>query len=77
MSGQPAERVRAAIEDHGPFGFDEYMELALYGAGGFFDVPPVGPDEIENRAERLALRLPQPASELLKEQCWAFGRTQH
>ena len=44
MSGQAAERVRAAIEDHGPIGFDEYMELALYGPGGFFDVPPVGPD---------------------------------
>ena len=44
MSGQAAERVRAAIEDHGPIGFDEYMEIALYGPGGFFDVPPVGPD---------------------------------
>jgi len=43
VSGQTAERVRAAIEDHGPIGFDEYMELTLYGPGGFFDVPPVGP----------------------------------
>jgi SAM-dependent MidA family methyltransferase len=43
VGGQAAERVRAAIEDHGPIGFDEYMELALYGPGGFFDVPPVGP----------------------------------
>ena len=43
MSEEVAERVRAAIEDHGPIGFDEYMELALYGPGGFFEAPPVGP----------------------------------
>ncbi|HET7235047.1 MAG TPA: SAM-dependent methyltransferase [Actinomycetota bacterium] len=35
-------RVRAAIADHGPIGFDEYMTLALYGPGGFFEHPPVG-----------------------------------
>ena len=33
-----------AIEDHGPIGFDEYMEIALYGPGGFFEAPPIGPD---------------------------------
>jgi len=38
-----AERVRAAIADHGPIGFDEYMDIALYGPGGFFQAPPVGP----------------------------------
>jgi NADH dehydrogenase [ubiquinone] 1 alpha subcomplex assembly factor 7 len=42
VSDQVAERVRAAIEDHGPIGFDEYMELTLYGPGGFFEAPPVG-----------------------------------
>jgi SAM-dependent MidA family methyltransferase len=42
VSDQVAERVRAAIEDHGPIGFDEYMELTLYGRGGFFEAPPVG-----------------------------------
>jgi SAM-dependent MidA family methyltransferase len=36
-------RIAAAIEDHGPIGFDEYMTLALYGSGGFYDRPPVGP----------------------------------
>ena len=45
MSDQVARRVRAAIEDHGPIGFDEYMEIALYGPGGFFETPPVGADE--------------------------------
>jgi SAM-dependent MidA family methyltransferase len=35
-------RVRAAIADHGPIGFDEYMTIALYGPGGFFEHPPVG-----------------------------------
>ena len=45
MSEEVAERVRVAIADHGPIGFDEYMDLALYGPGGFFESPPVGPDE--------------------------------
>ena len=31
-----------AIHDHGPISFAEYMELALYGPGGFYEVPPVG-----------------------------------
>lgn len=43
MGAEVARRVRAAIEDHGPIGFDEYMEIALYGPGGFFEAPPVGP----------------------------------
>jgi SAM-dependent MidA family methyltransferase len=45
MSDPVTRGVRAAIEDHGPIGFDEYMEIALYGPGGFFETPPVGPDE--------------------------------
>ena len=43
MSEEVAERVRAAIAERGPIGFDEYMGLALYGPGGFFEAPPVGP----------------------------------
>jgi SAM-dependent MidA family methyltransferase len=35
-------RIVEAIEDHGPIDFAEYMELALYAPGGFFDTPPVG-----------------------------------
>jgi len=31
-----------AIRDHGVVAFDEYMELALYGPGGFYEEPPVG-----------------------------------
>ena len=42
MSEDVAERVHAAIADHGPIGFDEYMDIALYGPGGFFQAPPVG-----------------------------------
>ncbi len=44
MSQDVAARVRAAIEDHGPIGFDEYMRIVLYGPGGFFESPPVGAD---------------------------------
>ena len=43
MSEQVAERIRAAIAQRGPIGFDEYMEIALYGPGGFFEAPAVGP----------------------------------
>ena len=31
-----------AIRARGPLRFDRYMELALYGEGGFFEDPPVG-----------------------------------
>ena len=34
-------------------------------------------DEVEHGAERLALRLAQPAAELLEEQRRALGRAQH
>jgi NADH dehydrogenase [ubiquinone] 1 alpha subcomplex assembly factor 7 len=33
-----------AIRDHGPISFAEYMELALYGEGGYYEEPPVGAD---------------------------------
>ena len=38
------DAVTAAIRDHGPISFAEYMELALSGPGGFFEVPPIGAD---------------------------------
>lgn len=42
MSETPADRIRAAITDHGPITFAEFMEHALYGPGGFYEQPPVG-----------------------------------
>jgi NADH dehydrogenase [ubiquinone] 1 alpha subcomplex assembly factor 7 len=36
------ELIVEAIRDHGPIRFDRYMELALYGDGGFYGAPPVG-----------------------------------
>lgn len=42
MSDEVAARVRSAIAERGPIGFEEYMEIALYGPGGFFEHPPVG-----------------------------------
>ena len=38
------DAIASAIRDHGPITFAEYMDLALYGSGGFFEDPPVGPD---------------------------------
>jgi SAM-dependent MidA family methyltransferase len=43
MSEEVLARIEAAIEDHGPITFAEYMELALYGPGGYYARPPVGP----------------------------------
>ncbi len=42
MSAEVAARIRRAIEERGPISFGEFMDLALYGPGGFYDRPPVG-----------------------------------
>jgi NADH dehydrogenase [ubiquinone] 1 alpha subcomplex assembly factor 7 len=42
MSERAADAVRRAIRERGPITFAEYMELALYGPGGFYELPPVG-----------------------------------
>jgi SAM-dependent MidA family methyltransferase len=42
--GQPLDRIRREIDDQGPITFARFMELALYGAGGFYEHPPVGAD---------------------------------
>jgi SAM-dependent MidA family methyltransferase len=39
-----ADAIRARIVEDGPIPFDTFMELALYGPGGFYERPPVGPD---------------------------------
>jgi len=44
VSEEVAARIRDAIRDHGPIAFDEFMEHALYGPGGFYEEPPVGRD---------------------------------
>jgi NADH dehydrogenase [ubiquinone] 1 alpha subcomplex assembly factor 7 len=38
------DAIASAIREHGPITFAEYMELALFGSGGFFEDPPIGPD---------------------------------
>ena len=42
MSAEIAERIRGAIAERGPISFAEFMDLALYAQGGFYDDPPVG-----------------------------------
>jgi SAM-dependent MidA family methyltransferase len=42
MSDQVAEAIRAAIRGRGPITFAEFMQLALYGPGGFYERPSVG-----------------------------------
>jgi SAM-dependent MidA family methyltransferase len=42
LSATVAARIRRAIEERGPISFGEFMDLALYGPGGFYDQPPVG-----------------------------------
>jgi SAM-dependent MidA family methyltransferase len=36
------EALREAIAEHGPITFAEFMEIALYGPGGFYERPPIG-----------------------------------
>jgi SAM-dependent MidA family methyltransferase len=43
MSEEVADAIQRAIRDRGPITFAEFMELALYGPGGYYDRPPVGP----------------------------------
>ena len=43
MGGRTFDAVASAIADHGPITFAEYMDIALYGPGGFYERPPVGP----------------------------------
>jgi NADH dehydrogenase [ubiquinone] 1 alpha subcomplex assembly factor 7 len=38
------DAVADAIRDHGPITFAEFMEIALYGPGGYYERPPVGAD---------------------------------
>jgi NADH dehydrogenase [ubiquinone] 1 alpha subcomplex assembly factor 7 len=42
MSERARAAIDAAIRDHGPIAWSEYMDLALYGPGGFYERPPVG-----------------------------------
>ncbi|MBI4260887.1 MAG: SAM-dependent methyltransferase [Actinobacteria bacterium] len=42
MSDLPAQAIRAAISLRGPISFAEFMDIALYGPGGFYERPPVG-----------------------------------
>jgi len=44
VSEEARAAVEAAIRDHGPITFAEFMELALYGPGGYYRRPRVGPD---------------------------------
>jgi NADH dehydrogenase [ubiquinone] 1 alpha subcomplex assembly factor 7 len=43
VSERASETIRREIRDHGPITFAEYMDLALYGPGGYYERPPVGP----------------------------------
>jgi NADH dehydrogenase [ubiquinone] 1 alpha subcomplex assembly factor 7 len=43
MASEVRRAIEDAIRDHGPISFAEYMELALYGPGGFYERPHVGP----------------------------------
>jgi SAM-dependent MidA family methyltransferase len=42
VSERVARSIRERIRETGPIPFDEFMELALYGPGGFYEGTPVG-----------------------------------
>ena len=37
-----AEEIERAVHERGPLTFAEFMELALYGPGGYYEAPPIG-----------------------------------
>jgi NADH dehydrogenase [ubiquinone] 1 alpha subcomplex assembly factor 7 len=43
MSRPVFDAVAALIGERGPITFADYMDLALYGPGGYYEQPPVGP----------------------------------
>jgi NADH dehydrogenase [ubiquinone] 1 alpha subcomplex assembly factor 7 len=43
MSDRVAVALERDIRARGPIGFDRFMDLALYGPGGFYEAPPIGP----------------------------------
>lgn len=43
MTADAKEAIRAAIAADGPITFARFMDLALYGHGGYYEQPPVGP----------------------------------
>jgi SAM-dependent MidA family methyltransferase len=43
MTRKAEEAIRAAISAEGPLTFARFMELALYGPGGYYENPPIGP----------------------------------
>jgi SAM-dependent MidA family methyltransferase len=45
MSDQPRRSIADAIRKRGPITFAEFMEMALYGEGGFYEGSSVGPGE--------------------------------
>jgi SAM-dependent MidA family methyltransferase len=45
MGDQPRRAIADVIRSHGPITFAEFMELALYGEGGFYAGTPIGPGE--------------------------------
>jgi NADH dehydrogenase [ubiquinone] 1 alpha subcomplex assembly factor 7 len=44
VTQEAATAIRDAIRDHGPITFAELMRHALYGHGGFYERPSVGPE---------------------------------
>ncbi len=42
MTDDTLRAILEAVHDHGPIRFDEFVELALYGPGGYYDRPPIG-----------------------------------
>jgi SAM-dependent MidA family methyltransferase len=45
MTDEPRRSIAEAIRRDGPITFAAFMELALYGPGGFYEGSPVGADE--------------------------------
>ena len=72
-----ADRKERELHLHGPFDVSPGAAEQRTVAAVEPELLAMGADEVQHRAERLALRLAQPATELLEEQRRTLGRSQH
>lgn len=71
---QVERRIRDAIADRGPMTFAEFMDLALYSPGAFYDTPPVGADAHFVTSPHVHEAFAQLLSEGLRRMWMQIGR---
>jgi NADH dehydrogenase [ubiquinone] 1 alpha subcomplex assembly factor 7 len=73
MNDEVRRSVADAIRDHGPITFAEYMDLALYGPGGYYERPPIGPSGDFVTSPHVHPVFGQLVAEALRDLWWGLG----